>query len=79
MFKNLTTTYKLLFVAALLSFFYSEILFFQGQKEDARFIGIWVPSILVFGIYLKSYFTGLINFIFGKGFYFGLQEKNKTS
>lgn len=53
MFKNFTKSDKLLFVAAMLSLIYSEILFFNGEKESAMFIGIWVPSILAFGIYLK--------------------------
>lgn len=44
---------KLLFVAAFLSLIFSETLWFRGQKEPAIFIGIWVPSILGFGIYLK--------------------------
>lgn len=44
---------KLLFVAALLSLVYSEILFFNGNYDQAIFIGLWVPSILGFGIYLK--------------------------
>lgn len=53
MFKNFTLSDKILFVAAFLSLIFSEILYFQGQKEDGNFIGIWVPSILAFGIYLK--------------------------
>lgn len=53
MFKKFTIADKLLFIAALLSLIYSEILFFSGEKQDATFIGIWVPSILAFGIYLK--------------------------
>jgi hypothetical protein len=53
MFKKFTTTDKLLFVAALLSLVFSEFLYFQGEKEDGSFIGLWVPSILAFGIYLK--------------------------
>lgn len=53
MFKKFTITDKLLFVASFLSLIFSEILYFQGQKEDGTFIGIWVPSILAFGIYLK--------------------------
>jgi hypothetical protein len=32
---------------------FSEVLYFQGNKQEATFIGIWVPSILAFGIYLK--------------------------
>ncbi len=53
MFKKFTLTDKLLFVAALLSLVFSEILFFKGEQLSAIFIGIWVPSILAFGIYLK--------------------------
>ena len=53
MFKKFTVSDKLLFIAALLSLIFSEILFYQVEKENATFIGIWVPSILAFGIYLK--------------------------
>jgi hypothetical protein len=53
MFKKFTITDKLLFVSALSSLVFSEVLFFQGEKQDAIFLGLWVPSILAFGIYLK--------------------------
>ena len=53
MLKKFTTADKFLFVAALLSLVFSEVLYFKGNKEDGMFIGIWVPSILAFGIYLK--------------------------
>jgi len=53
MFKKFTLADKLLFVSAFLSLIYSEILFFNGNTEQAIFIGLWVPSILAFGIYLK--------------------------
>ena len=53
MLKKFTLSDKLLFMAAFLSLIFSEILYFQGNKEQAIFIGIWVPSILAFGIYLK--------------------------
>jgi len=53
MFKKFTTADKLLFAAALLSLIFSEALYFYGKKADATFIGLWVPSILAFGIYLK--------------------------
>jgi hypothetical protein len=53
MFKKFTLADKLLFVAAFLSLVYSEALFFTGNAEQAIFVGIWVPSILCFGIYLK--------------------------
>ncbi len=53
MFNKFTLADKLLFIAAILSLIFSEILYFQGNTSDATFIGIWVPSILAFGIYLK--------------------------
>ena len=53
MLKKFSAADKLLFLAALLSLIFSEILYFQGEKEDGTFIGLWVPSILAFGIYLK--------------------------
>ena len=53
MFKKFTTTDKLLIIAALLSLMYAEVLYFQEQKLDGLFIGLWVPSILGFAIYLK--------------------------
>jgi hypothetical protein len=53
MLKNFTTTDKLLFTSAFLSLIFSEILYFKGEALAAIFIGIWVPSILAFGIYLK--------------------------
>lgn len=53
MFKKFTPTDILLFIAAFLSLIFSEILYFKGETTSAIFIGIWVPSILAFGIYLK--------------------------
>jgi hypothetical protein len=53
MFKKFTITDKLLFISAFLSLIFSEVLYFKGEKDAAIFIGIWVPSILAFGIYLK--------------------------
>ncbi len=53
MLKKFSITDKLLFVSALLSLIFSEILYFNGDVNAAIFIGIWVPSILAFGIYLK--------------------------
>ncbi len=53
MFKRFNLTDKLLLLAAILSLVFSEILFFQGDENQAIFIGIWVPSILCFGMYLK--------------------------
>ena len=53
MLKNFSITDKLLFISAFLSLIFSEILYFNGESDAAIFIGIWVPSILGFGIYLK--------------------------
>jgi hypothetical protein len=53
MFKQFKKTDVLLFIAALSSLIFSELLFFTGEKENAIFIGLWVPSILAFGLYLK--------------------------
>ncbi len=53
MLKKFTLTDKLLFISAFLSLIYSEILFFNGNADQAIFIGLWVPSILGFGIYLN--------------------------
>jgi hypothetical protein len=53
MLKKFTIADKMLFIAALLSLIYSEVLFFNEEKLDAIFLGLWVPSILAFGIYLK--------------------------
>lgn len=53
MFKRFTITDKLLFVAAFLSLIFSEVLYFRGESTSAIFIGLWVPSIMAFGIYLK--------------------------
>jgi hypothetical protein len=51
--KKFTKTDILLFIAAFSSLIFSEILYFNGEENSAIFIGIWVPSILAFGIYLK--------------------------
>jgi hypothetical protein len=44
---------KLLLAAALLSLIYSEVMFFRGDTNAAIFVGLWVPSIIGFGIYLN--------------------------
>ncbi len=43
----------LILIAAFSSLAYSELCWFKGEKEAALFVGLWVPSILGFGIYLK--------------------------
>ncbi len=53
MFNKFTVADKLLFAAALVSLVFSEILWFNNDHQHAIFVGLWVPSILSFGIYLK--------------------------
>ena len=53
MLKKFSKTDKILFLLAISSLVFSEILFFTGDKEGSQFVGLWVPTILAFGIYLK--------------------------
>jgi len=53
MFKKITTADIILVVLAFASLVYSEFMWFSGEKEGAIFVGLWVPSILGFAIYLK--------------------------
>lgn len=39
--------------AALVSAATSIYLWFSGQHEAGLFVGLWVPSVLAFGIYVK--------------------------
>lgn len=46
---------KLLYLlAAGISFLLSVGLWFQGQRDEGVFVGIWVPSILAFGALMLS-------------------------
>lgn len=54
MFKKFSLADFILMGTAFLTLIFSEVLYFQGEKQDAIFIGLWVPSILAFGIYLKT-------------------------
>ena len=42
----------LVVLGAGLSFLFSVGLWFNGQREEGLFVGIWVPSILSFGTLL---------------------------
>ena len=53
MFKKFTKTDRILIFTALISLIFSEYLWFSGEKDSALFIGLWVPTILCFGIYFK--------------------------
>jgi hypothetical protein len=47
-----------LLTAAFLSFVFSVYLWFGGQREEGLFVGIWVPSILAFGGFVRSAMRG---------------------
>lgn len=38
---------------AFVSFLLSVYLWFNGQKDEGMFVGIWVPSILALGIFIQ--------------------------
>jgi ABC-type multidrug transport system permease subunit len=44
----------LLLAAAFASFVFSVVLWFSGLRDQGLFVGIWVPSILAFGGYVKT-------------------------
>ncbi len=44
----------LLLIAAFLSLVFSQVLWYQGQHDESLFVGLWVPSILAFGNFLRS-------------------------
>lgn len=44
----------LLLGAAFLSFLFSVSLWFGGLREEGVFVGIWVPSILSFGAFVRQ-------------------------
>lgn len=53
MLKKFSPSDFLMLAAAFLSLIFSEFLWFNGEKESAIFVGLWVPSILGFTILLK--------------------------
>jgi hypothetical protein len=53
MLKKLSKTDLIMFLLAFTSLIFSEIMWFRGEIDGALFIGLWVPSILGFAIYLK--------------------------
>jgi|TARA_B110000438_G_C15501231_1_gene515767 hypothetical protein len=40
-------------ILAFISFLLSVYLWFDGQKEEGMFVGIWVPSILSLAIFIR--------------------------
>ena len=41
-------------ILSFLSFLYSVSLWFSGYKLEGVFVGIWVPSILAFAIFIRQ-------------------------
>lgn len=44
----------LVLAAAFISFLLSVSLWFTGLEREGIFVGIWVPSILAFGIFINT-------------------------
>jgi hypothetical protein len=44
--------------AAFLSFVLSVVLWFTGSREEALFVGLWVPSILALGAFYAALGAG---------------------
>lgn len=44
----------LIISAAFISFLFSVGLWFTGQRDEGVFVGIWVPSILSFGAFVRQ-------------------------
>ena len=53
MLKKISVVDIILVSLAFMSLIFAEVSWFRGEKEGAIFVGLWVPSILGFGIYLK--------------------------
>ncbi len=41
-------------VSAFLSFILSVFLWFSGEKQMGQYVSIWVPTILVYGIFVNT-------------------------
>jgi hypothetical protein len=54
MFHNYKKSDFFLLTAVLISFLVSVGLWFSGYKDEGLYVGIWVPSILALGSYLKQ-------------------------
>ena len=53
MLKKLSIVDIIMLLLAFVVLIISEIMWFQGEKDGALFVGLWVPTILGFAIYLK--------------------------
>ena len=54
MFSKFKKSYYFLLTAVFISFCLSIGLWFSDFKDEGLYVGIWVPSILGLGIYLKQ-------------------------
>ena len=54
MFGNFKKSTVLLLAAAFISFLLSVALWFNDFKDEGLYVGLWVPSILAFGSFLKQ-------------------------
>ena len=54
MFSKYKKSDYLLLLADFISFIISVALWFSGYKDEGLYVGIWVPSILALGVYLKQ-------------------------
>jgi UDP-N-acetylmuramyl pentapeptide phosphotransferase/UDP-N-acetylglucosamine-1-phosphate transferase len=53
MFQKISLSDMLILLSALASLIYAVISYFNGEKDVAMFVGLWVPSLLGFGIYIN--------------------------
>ena len=53
MLKNFKIYDYIILLSALLSLIFSEFSWFKGEHEVGLFVGLWVPSIIGLGIYIK--------------------------
>jgi len=53
MLNKLSKTDSILLILALITLIFSELMWFNGERDGALFVGLWVPSILGFAIFLK--------------------------
>lgn len=53
MLDRFSKTDQILLLLALGALILSELMWFEGDREGALFVGLWVPSILGFAILLK--------------------------
>ncbi len=51
--KIFNTSDYFILSSALLSMLASILIWFAGYRDEGLFVGIWVPSILAFGVYFK--------------------------